>query len=153
VMSPRVGHFDSGFPEVGPPPVLTKKGIVLIYNGKNSTEGKPGTKQGSLVTDAAAPKDINGSDIAAAGEQMAGDPNIRPGAYSVGEALFSSADPGKLLDRTERPILTPVWPYERNGQYAAGATFAEGLVPYKGQWLLYYGAADSVVGVASAELR
>jgi predicted GH43/DUF377 family glycosyl hydrolase len=84
---------------------------------------------------------------------MAGDPNIRPGAYSVGEALFSSADPGKLLDRTERPILTPVWPYERNGQYPAGATFAEGLVPYKGQWLLYYGAADSVIGVASAELR
>ena len=152
VISARAGHFDSGFPEVGPPPVLTKKGIVLIYNGKNSTVDRPGTKEGTLATDAAAPKDVSGGDTAP-GEQMAGDPNIRPGAYSVGEALFSSADPGKLLDRTERPILTPVWPYERNGQYPAGATFAEGLVPYKGQWLLYYGAADSVIGVASAELR
>ena len=152
VMSARAGHFDSGFPEVGPPPVLTKKGIVLIYNGKNSAGGKSSI-QGSIATDAAAPKDVSAEHAAGADEQFAGDANIRPGAYSVGEALFSASDPGKLLDRTERPILTPVWPYERNGQYAAGATFAEGLVPYKGQWLLYYGAADSVIGVASAELR
>jgi predicted GH43/DUF377 family glycosyl hydrolase len=152
VMSARAGHFDSGFPEVGPPPVLTKKGIVLIYNGKNSATGKPGTQQGSLATDAAAPKDVSAENAASA-DEFAGDANIRPGVYSVGEALFSASDPGKLLERTERPILTPVWPYERNGQYAAGATFAEGLVPYKGQWLLYYGAADSVIGVASAELR
>ncbi|MDQ2844730.1 MAG: hypothetical protein M3Y72_27545, partial [Acidobacteriota bacterium] len=87
------------------------------------------------------------------GGQLAGDPTIRPGAYSVGEALFSASDPGKLLGRTERPLLTPIWPYERNGQYTAGTTFAEGLVAYQGQWLLYYGAADSVVGVARAELR
>ncbi len=142
VMSARAGHFDSGSPEVGPPPLLTKKGIVLIYNGKNSS----GRTQ-------AAPKEAGGENITATDEQSGGDATIRPGAYSIGEALFSSSDPGKLVGRTERPILTPVWPYERNGQYAAGATFAEGLVPYKGQWLLYYGAADSVIGVASAEIR
>jgi beta-1,2-mannosidase len=153
VMSARAGHFDSGFPEVGPPPVLTKKGIVLIYNGKNSTAAKPGTAQGALATDAAAPKDVGGENTGAADEQFAGDSTIRPGAYSVGEALFSESDPGKLLGRTDRPVLTPVWPYERTGQYTAGATFAEGLVPFKGQWLLYYGAADSVIGVASTEVR
>jgi beta-1,2-mannosidase len=38
----RTGLFDSGFPEAGPPPVLTKKGIVLIYNGKNAAhDGAP----------------------------------------------------------------------------------------------------------------
>jgi beta-1,2-mannosidase len=153
VLSARAGHFDSGFPEVGPPPVLTKKGIVLIYNGKNSAAGKPGTQQGALATDAAAPNDASAANPAAPDAQFAADPNIRPGAYSVGEALFSASEPGKLLDRTEHPILTPVWPYERNGQYAVGATFAEGLVPYRGQWLLYYSAADSVIGVASTELR
>lgn len=146
VMSARAGHFDSGFPEVGPPPLLTKKGIVLIYDGKNSTSGTLDAKN-SQVADIAAPK------ADPDGEQLAGDPTIRPGAYSAGEALFSSADPGKLLERTERPILTPIWPYERNGQYTAGDTFAEGLVAYQGQWLLYYGAADSVVGVARAEIR
>jgi predicted GH43/DUF377 family glycosyl hydrolase len=35
VLKKRPGHFDSGFPEVGPPPIWTKDGIVLIYNGKN----------------------------------------------------------------------------------------------------------------------
>jgi predicted GH43/DUF377 family glycosyl hydrolase len=126
VMSARAGHFDSGFPEVGPPPLLTKKGIVLIYNGKNST----GTGD----------------------ETLASDQKIAPGAYSVGEALFSASDPAKLLDRTAKPVLTPTMPYERSGQYTAGTTFAEGLVAFQGQWLLYYGAADSVVGVARAEL-
>ena len=34
--SPNVpGRFDSSFPEVGPPPVLTPAGIVVLYNGKN----------------------------------------------------------------------------------------------------------------------
>ncbi len=152
VMSARAGHFDSAFPEVGPPPLLTKKGIVLIYNGKNSTSGNLDAKN-SQAADTTAATAVHGGNIAAANAQLAGDPTIRPGAYSIGEALFSSSDPAKLLDRTERPILTPVWPYERNGQYAAGATFAEGLVAYQGQWLLYYGAADSVIGVAKAELR
>ena len=149
VMSARAGHFDSEFPEVGPPPLLTKKGIVLIYNGKNSSAGSLDSKN-SQVTDVAVASAGNAS---TADTPLAGDPTIRPGAYSAGEALFSSSDPAKLLDRTQHPILTPVWPYERNGQYAAGTTFAEGLVAYQGQWFLYYGAADSVVGVARAEIR
>ena len=36
LMRARPRKFDSGLPEVGPPPVLTKDGIVLLYNGKNS---------------------------------------------------------------------------------------------------------------------
>ena len=39
LLSARPGHFDSSFPETGPPPVLTEKGIVLIYNGKNAPDG------------------------------------------------------------------------------------------------------------------
>ncbi len=35
----RPGKFDSGFPEVGAPPVLTSKGIVVFYNGKNAATG------------------------------------------------------------------------------------------------------------------
>jgi len=35
-----------------------------------------------------------------------------------------------------------------SGQYAAGTTFAEGLVYYNQNWFLYYGTADSFVGVA-----
>ena len=39
VLRPRPGHFDSTFPEVGPPPVLTSAGIVVLYNGKNAVTG------------------------------------------------------------------------------------------------------------------
>src|SRR2546422_8109561 len=38
--------------------------------------------------------------------------------------------------------------YERTGQYIEGTTFVEGLVPFNGRWNLYYGTADSRVGVA-----
>jgi inosine-uridine nucleoside N-ribohydrolase/predicted GH43/DUF377 family glycosyl hydrolase len=36
LLRPRDGHFDSSFPETGPPPVLTEAGIVMLYNGKNA---------------------------------------------------------------------------------------------------------------------
>ena len=121
LLRPRPGHFDSSFPETGPPPVVTAKGIVVIYNGKN------------------APVD--------------GDPALGPNAYAAGEALFDANDPAKLLARTSKPVLKPELPYEKTGQYAAGTTFAEGLVYFHGQWFLYYGCADSLVAVATAPAR
>jgi predicted GH43/DUF377 family glycosyl hydrolase len=35
VLSPRKGSFDSELVEPGPPPFLTRRGIVLLYNGRN----------------------------------------------------------------------------------------------------------------------
>jgi predicted GH43/DUF377 family glycosyl hydrolase len=43
VLQARPGKFDSAFPEVGPPPVLTPYGLVAIYNGKNAA-GKAGDR-------------------------------------------------------------------------------------------------------------
>jgi len=120
VLEHRPGLFDSGFPEVGTPPILTKQGILVLYNGKNAEAGK----------------DPN--------------PNLRPGAYSVGEALFDADHPTRLLKRLDRPVLYPEKPYERSGQYAAGTTFGEGLVLFREKWFLYCGAADSFVAVVTA---
>ena len=39
VMRPRNGYFDSALTEMGPAAILTKKGIVVLYNGKNSNGG------------------------------------------------------------------------------------------------------------------
>ena len=116
VLSKRAGHFDSSFPEVGPPPVLTRDGIVVLYNGKN--------------------------------DAIHGDPDLAAGAYAAGEALFAANDPSKLMARTEGPVFRPELPFEKSGQYAAGTTFTEGLVWFKGRFFLYYGCADSLVGVA-----
>jgi beta-1,2-mannosidase len=118
LLRPRPGHFDSTFPETGPPPILTKAGIVVLYNGKNADQG--------------------------------GDPALGPSAYAAGEALFDGANPAHLLTQTGRPVLKPELPYEKTGQYAAGTTFAEGLVYFHDKWFLYYGCADSLVAVATA---
>jgi predicted GH43/DUF377 family glycosyl hydrolase len=119
LVKPRVGHFDSGFPETGPPPVLTKRGIVMIYNGKN--------------------------------DPVQGEPTMGANAYAAGEALFDAKDPARLMGQTEKPVLKPEEAWEKTGQYAAGTTFAEGLVRFKGRWFLYYGCADSMVAVVDTE--
>jgi predicted GH43/DUF377 family glycosyl hydrolase len=118
LIAPRRGRFDSALTEVGPPPVLTNAGIVLLYNGKNHAEH--------------------------------GDPFIAPGAYAAGQVLFDKDDPTKVLDRLDRPFLKPEADFEKTGQYRAGTVFIEGLVLFKGRWHLYYGAADTAVGVAVA---
>lgn len=77
-----------------------------------------------------------------------GDPALRNRVYSAGQALFDRDNPMKLLHRTDHPFLKPEHDYERSGQYVSGTTFVEGLVPFEGKWYLYYGTADSRVGVA-----
>ena len=118
LLRPRAGHFDSTFPETGPPPVLTDAGIVVMYNGKNAENG--------------------------------GDPDLGLNAYAAGEALFDAHAPAHLLAQTDHPDLKPELPYEKTGQYVAGTTFAEGLVYFHDRWFLYYGCADSLVGVVTA---
>ncbi len=69
--------------------------------------------------------------------------------YTAGQALFSREEPWKLLDRTDAPFLKPELPFEKSGQYVDGTTFVEGLVFFQGTWYLYYGTADSMVGVVT----
>lgn len=77
-----------------------------------------------------------------------GDERYTANAYCAGQALFSLKDPTKLLDRLDEPFFYPEADFEKSGQYPAGTVFIEGLVPYNGAWYLYYGCADSFVGVA-----
>lgn len=51
LLAPRPGKFDSALPEVGAPPLLTSKGILLLYNGKNSdTDGDKTLQAGTYST-------------------------------------------------------------------------------------------------------
>jgi len=76
-----------------------------------------------------------------------GDPEIAKGAYCSGQALFDLNDPTKLINRLEENFLHPDQPYEIQGQVNQ-VCFIEGMVPYKNKWFLYYGTADSKIGVA-----
>jgi predicted GH43/DUF377 family glycosyl hydrolase len=79
-----------------------------------------------------------------------GDTSLPDSTYSGGQVLFSSEDPTRVLNRSDEPFIKPEHDFERTGQYERGTTFLEGLVPFGDQWFLYYGAADSRVGVATA---
>jgi predicted GH43/DUF377 family glycosyl hydrolase len=119
LMEPRAGYFDSDLTECGPPAIITDKGIVLMYNGKN-----------------------------AAGKK--GDPNYTTNAYCAGQVLFSTSNPEKVVARLDKPFFIPEESFEKSGQYPAGTVFVEGLVYKNKQWFMYYGCADSRVGVAIA---
>lgn len=70
------------------------------------------------------------------------------GTYCGGQVLFDANHPDRVLRRLPTPFICPTLPHEVSGQYKAGTTFIEGLVYFRGRWLLYYGTADSMVGVA-----
>lgn len=77
-----------------------------------------------------------------------GDSRFNKGTYSAGQVLFDANDPTKAIDRLDVPFLRPMEPFEKSGQYRDGTVFIEGLVYFKQKWFLYYGCADSKVGVA-----
>lgn len=96
--------------------LLTDKGILLLYNGKNA--------------------------------EVNGDPSLSAGAYAAGQVLFDLSNPIRVIERTEESFFKPEKEYEKTGQYKNGTVFVAGLIPFQGQWFLYYGTADSAVGVA-----
>lgn len=67
--------------------------------------------------------------------------------YEVGWALYSKEDPAELIARSEKPFLSLSQDIERYGQ-VPNVIFTEGLVHFKDIWYLYYGAADTYIGVA-----
>jgi predicted GH43/DUF377 family glycosyl hydrolase len=77
-----------------------------------------------------------------------GDLRFTPNSYCAGQVLFDKNDPTKVLRRLDVPFFRPMESFEKSGQYTAGTVFIEGLVYFKKKWWLYYGCADSKVGVA-----
>ena len=57
-------------------------------------------------------------------------------------------NPGKVLYRADKPLMTPTEDYEVNGK-VNNVIFGSGLVEFKGTYFYYYGAADKVIAVAT----
>ena len=117
IVKPRRHYFDSDLTECGPPAIVTDKGILVFYNGKNR----------------------GGNDR---------DTNYTANTYSAGQVLFDTNSPSKVIERLDKPFFVPTEPFEKSGQYPSGTVFIEGLVYFKNKWFMYYGCADSRVGVA-----
>ncbi|HET9345372.1 MAG TPA: hypothetical protein VFO05_06700 [Candidatus Limnocylindrales bacterium] len=105
--------WDAGKIGLGPPPLETPDGWLVMYHGVHATSDGP--------------------------------------IYRVGLGLLDLDDPGTLLHRTEAWVFGPEAPYEITGDV--------GRVVFPCGWIhdaendrlhLYYGAADSVIGLATA---
>lgn len=72
--------------------------------------------------------------------------------YRAGAALLDLNDPSKVLGRTKRPILEPKEPYEKFGD-VNNVVFPTGACIMDGKLFVYYGAADKVCCLATAELE
>jgi beta-1,2-mannosidase len=81
-----------------------------------------------------------------------GDPNLPPGAYCGGQALFDLNDPSRLINRLDQFFIKPDKPYELTGQ-VNHVCFLEGLAYFKKKWFLYYGTADSKIAVTVSQLK
>lgn len=73
------------------------------------------------------------------------------GIYRVGAALADLRDPMKITARSAEPIFEPRKEFQKNGQ-VPNVVFPCGSVVIGKKLFIYYGGADSVVGVATIPL-
>lgn len=112
-IKPRAEYWDSRKVGAGAPPIKTKAGWLLIYQGIGERD---------------------------------------PGRYKIGAMLLDLKDPTKVIYRADEPLLEPVERYENEG-WKAGVVYPCGAVVIGERLFVYYGGADKVTCVASADLN
>jgi len=70
--------------------------------------------------------------------------------YGIGQVLLDKNDPTRVIRRCSNALLIPETVEEKEGKVPQ-VVFGEGLVFFRDNWLLYYGMADSCIGMAFAE--
>ena len=116
VLQPRAGAWwDSLRIGIGPPPLKTEHGWLLIYHGVKET--------------------------------------VAGAIYRVGLALLDLEEPTRVLRRAPDWIFGPREPYERQGDVRErGLPLRPDPRPGSGEVRLYYGAADTSICLATAQL-
>jgi predicted GH43/DUF377 family glycosyl hydrolase len=72
--------------------------------------------------------------------------------YRLGSAILDRENPRKVVYRSEDPFLEPCEDYERNG-WIPNVVFSCGSVLVGDRLLVSYGGADTVIGVATFDLK
>ena len=71
--------------------------------------------------------------------------------YKIGAMILDHDNPGKILYRTNAPILEPDMPYENEWKF--GIAYPSGAAIIDGTLFVYYGGGDRHVCVATANLE
>lgn len=104
--------WDSWFRGVGPSPIKTEHGWLVIYHAMDYKN---------------------------------------PDRYRIGAMILDLKDPTKVIYRSKEPILEPEEWYENEG-YKRGVIYSCGAIVKDGKLFVYYGGADKVSCVATADL-
>lgn len=73
--------------------------------------------------------------------------------YRVGAMLLDLDDPAKVIARTKRFIMEPEEYYERFGLVIPNVIFPTGIVAKDGLLYIYYGCADTAIGLATVAVE
>jgi len=71
--------------------------------------------------------------------------------YRLGVTILDKENPERVVYRSKIPILEPTEDYERFG-FVPNVVFSCGTILLDGQLLIYFGCADTVIGVATFDL-
>jgi predicted GH43/DUF377 family glycosyl hydrolase len=71
--------------------------------------------------------------------------------YRLGVTILDKENPERVVYRSKIPILEPTEDYERFG-FVPNVVFSCGTILLDGQLLIYFGCADTVIGVATYDL-
>lgn len=126
IASPRKGFWDEWKIGAGAPPIETEKGWLLIYHGIDRA-GSRGIKTGYGTID-------------------------YERTYRLGIMLVDKNNPEKILYRSKGWIFEPEELYEKEGM-VPNVVFTCGAVIIKDMLFVYYGGADTVIGVAECRLK
>ena len=74
--------------------------------------------------------------------------------YSAGIMLLDLNDPSKVIGMSKHPLIAPELPHERDEGFRQNVIFPGGMIlEDNGEVKIYYGAADTVECVATAQLE
>ncbi|HSX58006.1 MAG TPA: hypothetical protein VLE47_01905 [Candidatus Saccharimonadales bacterium] len=68
--------------------------------------------------------------------------------YQLGVMIHDLENPEKILYRADEPIFSPETSWEKEGNFP-NVVFSCGAIEKDGQYIVYYGAADKVIGAAA----
>jgi beta-1,2-mannobiose phosphorylase / 1,2-beta-oligomannan phosphorylase len=145
VLSAREGHFDAGYVEMGPPPLRTDTGWLLLYHGVERREDEPGRfrvyRLGAALLDLEEPWRVLWRCEAPLLEPLmayeaVGLIDVMPGAVEELRTLTQSG----LEERASTGTL-------------ASATFCCGAIEVEGHLSLYYSGSDTVMCLARTTMH
>ena len=135
-------YFDNTFVEMGPPPIKTEKGWFILYHGINNNHWY---KIGFLLLDLKNPrKIIYRSEEPIFGSkkdyEMSGIVDVLPGGLTTMQKMSEEELTNFLAENDTKGTMPKV-------------TFCCGAVVIDGLLRIYYGASDSVICTATANVN